>query len=68
MDKSKKPYLAPVAILRRLRHPSIFCAGSGTPKFLDNDGLSGKMGFYEQDGDASKAASRRFDDEEVDEE
>ena len=68
VEKCKKAYLTPDASWFRLCMPAVFCAGSGTPKFLNHDGKNGYLDGNYLSGDASTAVSRRFDDEEVDEE
>lgn len=62
VEKRKKTYSAPVVSVISLCMPAFFCAGSGTPKFL-NDGKHGSLNGTYMSGDASTAVSRRFDDE-----
>ena len=68
MRSRRKRYLVPVAFLVRLFQERRFCAGSGDRKFLDNSGTVGSLNAIERNGDASEAASRRFGDEECNEE
>ena len=67
MEKRKKPYLLPAISIRRSFQTASFCAGSGTPKFLNADGSEGDMNAVEWNIDAVDAASRRFPDNDFDE-
>ena len=68
MKKLKKPYLIPAISIRRSFQSTPFCAGSGTPKFLNADGSEGDMKAFEWNGDATvDAASRRFPEDDYDE-
>ena len=67
MEKRKKPYLLPAISIRRSFQTAPFCAGSGTPKFLNADGSEGDMNAVEWNIDAVDAASRRFPDNDFDE-
>lgn len=68
MKDGTKPYLEPQIVCSTSRWVFSICAGSGPTKFLNEDGTQGFMNStIEQNGDASEAASRRFDDEEYEE-
>ena len=67
MAKHKKRYLKPFMSLRRLLQPVTICAGSGGDKFFDNDATTGTLGKMGK-ADASTAVSRRFYDDESDDE
>lgn len=67
MKKGVKSYLKPQIKIIPLRSSANICAGSGNTKFLNNEGTLGDMNSIETEGNASEAASRRFDDEEYEE-
>lgn len=68
MKNGTKPYLKPQIVFFASPWASSICAGSGYTKFLNEDGTQGFMNStIEQNGDASEAATRRFDDEEYEE-
>lgn len=67
MKKCKMSYLKPQmkSFTSRWGFPVCVGSGSGNTNFLNEDGTQGFMNStIEQDADAADAASRRFDDEE----